>query len=263
MITDSQARTLYDDWKARRERLADAPGAATGYQAIEMRILDFLLWRYQASAEAARPARFPLLTGAFVNHRVLVVHRHLRRGPASAVTNEQEARAYVQAMLGRIWSPSARDERAVSDAGVARRDVPPPDPVEEARIKLCDRDPVVRIQAAVELGEIGGLDDIGLLSDLLSLPTSPDEHPREREALVHAMRRLSGESTERFDPGDVLSVTDDPTSLGPRAAGTKRSDERRAAHYFHLFLIVLAATLLILGAIYFRDRLLDLFRTLL
>ena len=74
---------------------------------------------------------------------------------------------------------------------------------------MCDRDPVVRIQAALELGEIGDLDDIGLLSDLLSLPPCPDEHPRERESLLHAMQRLSGATKERFDLSGVLPVPED------------------------------------------------------
>ena len=53
MATDSKDRTLYDDWKARRERLAQASGGVSGHQAIEMRVLDYLLQRYQASPEAA------------------------------------------------------------------------------------------------------------------------------------------------------------------------------------------------------------------
>ena len=60
MVTDPKARTIYDDWKARRQRLADASTGAAGYQAVEMRLLDYLLRRYEASPEVARPARFPL-----------------------------------------------------------------------------------------------------------------------------------------------------------------------------------------------------------
>ncbi len=66
-------------------------------------------------------------------------------------------------------------------------------------MNLCNADPAVRIHAALELGESGNLDDIGLLSDLLSLPIGPDEHPRERAALLYAMQRLSGGATEPFD----------------------------------------------------------------
>ena len=63
-------------------------------------------------------------------------------------------------------------------------------------------------QAALELGKIGTLDDVGLLSDLLSLPPAPDEHPRERAAILYAMQKLSGESVEPFDPPPVPINTD-------------------------------------------------------
>jgi hypothetical protein len=49
----------------------------------------------------------------------------------------------------------------------------------------------VRLAAIVGIGRVGTLDDLGLLSDLLALPPQPDEHPREREALVQAMQQIS------------------------------------------------------------------------
>ena len=39
MATDSKDRTLYHDWKARRERLTHT-GGVSGRQAIEMRVFD-------------------------------------------------------------------------------------------------------------------------------------------------------------------------------------------------------------------------------
>lgn len=64
--------------------------------------------------------------------------------------------------------------------------------VERIRPELANNHPVVRLEAIDILGEIGTLDDIGLLSDLLSLPPLEDEHPDERAALVRAMQRISG-----------------------------------------------------------------------
>jgi hypothetical protein len=49
----------------------------------------------------------------------------------------------------------------------------------------------VRLQAVRVLGRTGSLDDISLLSDLLSLPRLPDEDPRERPAILQAMRRIA------------------------------------------------------------------------
>ncbi len=228
MVTDPTARTLYDDWKARRERLADASGGAAGYDAVEMRLLDYLLRRYQDSPEVAHPARFPLPPTVFVNRRAIIVHHHLRQGPVSPITSEQEALAHVRPIVHRIHrmqSLSASGEIVISEADAASCAVPPPaDPVEAVRTKLCESDPLVRIQAAVELSEIGDLDDIGLLSDLLSLPTCPDEHPRERDSLLHAMQRLSGATKERFDVSGVLPVPEDPTSRGSRGSDASRGD---------------------------------------
>ena len=66
MDTNPKARTLYDDWQARRARLAEMAGEAADVHAVELRLLDYLLRRYQGMPEAARPARFPLATGVFV-----------------------------------------------------------------------------------------------------------------------------------------------------------------------------------------------------
>jgi hypothetical protein len=250
MVPDPEARTLYDDWKARRERLAHASGGAAGYMAVEMRLLDYLLRRYQASPEVARPARFPLPPTLFVNHRAIIVHHHLREGLNPTITREREALAHVQPIVQRIHrmqSISARDETVISDAGVASCAIPPlADPVEAVRTNLCDSDPLVRIQAAVQLGEIGELDDIGLLSDLLSLPTCPEEHPLERESLLHAMQRRSGITKERFDLSGLLPVPEDSTSRGARGSDAMRGAKPRAEHYFYL-LIILSAAFFILG----------------
>ncbi len=95
MTTDPTARTLYDDWKARRERLAHASGGAAGYEAVEMRLLDYLLRRYQASPEVARPARFPLPPTVFVNHRAIIVHLSLK-----VETNSPISRRTAKNLLG-------------------------------------------------------------------------------------------------------------------------------------------------------------------
>ena len=89
--------TLYDDWKARRERLARMPGRVGDHQAVEMRVLDFLLQRYRAAPESTRPARFPLPASLFVNHRAITVFHHLGQGMIPKITNRQEALAHVRA----------------------------------------------------------------------------------------------------------------------------------------------------------------------
>jgi len=62
---------------------------------------------------------------------------------------------------------------------------------ERMRAMLADDDALVRLEAMAFLGRIGTLDDIGLLSDLLALPSMADEDSRERKGLLLAMRRIS------------------------------------------------------------------------
>ena len=175
-------RTLYDDWKARRERMAASSGRVGDHQAVEMRLLDYLLRRYRAAPEADRPARFPLPASVFVDHRAITVIHHLSQGQIPKINSRQEAVAHVRAIVDRMQSAPAKDTAAADEGGANLAAPLPVDPADAVRAELCDSDPAVRIRAAVELGEIGDLDDIGLLSDLLSLPANPDEHPRERGA---------------------------------------------------------------------------------
>jgi hypothetical protein len=53
----------------------------------------------------------------------------------------------------------------------------------------------VRLESIKLLVELGGLDDIGLLLDLASLPPQSDEDPTERPSLMEAASRLSGEQS--------------------------------------------------------------------
>jgi len=203
--------TLYDDWRARREHLATLPYWAGDYHAIEMRLLDFLLQRYRDSPEAARPARFSLKKDVYVDHRAIVVVHHLGGGHIPTVRNASEAQAHVRSIVQRMFPPAARGDALGPDPEVGRRDIPlPTQSLEMLRMRLCDSDPVVRVLTAVELAKVGTLDDIGLLSDLLSLPRSADEHPRERAALIHAMQRLAGITAEPFDLSGVVSPAPQP-----------------------------------------------------
>jgi hypothetical protein len=235
MVAESDVRTLYDDWQARRGRLA-AAGEEADYRAVELRLLDYLLRRYQGSPEAARPARFPLPTSVFVNHRAIVVHHHLGRGVIPTITNAEEARAHVRSIVARMQTPPAADV-APDQAAPAWLTPLEDDPIETLRMNLCDADPAVRIRAALQLGECGDLDDIGLLSDLLALPVAPDELPREREALLYAMQRLAGESTEEFDLSGILP-------LSHRRPAASPIQLRRQRHPYR-FLLLLAIIFLI------------------
>ena len=64
---------------------------------------------------------------------------------------------------------------------------------EAVRAELASAASTVRLRALHLLPELGGLDDIGLLHDLLALPVQEDEAPGERDAELTALRRLAGE----------------------------------------------------------------------
>jgi hypothetical protein len=59
------------------------------------------------------------------------------------------------------------------------------------RLHLADPNPVVRLAVLRLIADIGELDDIGLLMDLLTLPASSDEAPDEREAIRATIQKLS------------------------------------------------------------------------
>lgn len=55
------------------------------------------------------------------------------------------------------------------------------------RERLADANPAVRLAATELLRDAGTLDDVSLLSDLVSLPHAADEHSYERRALLYAI----------------------------------------------------------------------------
>lgn len=62
-----------------------------------------------------------------------------------------------------------------------------PSGLDGIRVRLADANAEARLAAIDLLSESGTLDDITLLSDLVSLPRLDDEDPRERKALLDAM----------------------------------------------------------------------------
>jgi hypothetical protein len=61
------------------------------------------------------------------------------------------------------------------------------DALDAVRERLADTSATVRLAATRLLGQAGTLDDVALLSDLVSLPRAADEAPGERQTLLAAM----------------------------------------------------------------------------
>jgi len=294
MSSDAPTRTLLEDWRLRRDRLAGDPGPIPQYAAIQIQLLDFLLERYREAPEAAAPVRFCPKSDLFVNERAIVVHHHLGAGVLGGVKSRQEAESRVSGILKRMTAVGAtpseaardgdepwledsvyvasppwcgalgaieggRDAHAWIDRALDCQPMAPErairylyrslvdfDLIDVYALELlarcrnasavsygalawrrrieagCEADlhdeferfftrPAVRKQsaerlraelaaddfrvrlAAIELvGKIGELADVGLFSDLLALPASADEDPRERPTILRAIQTIAG-----------------------------------------------------------------------
>ena len=193
--------TLYEDWQLRRDRLLLTSTCNDVYRRIQLRILGYLLRRYHNSPEARRTVAFPRLAELSTNDRALVVHQRLARRGGPTVSSSAEACLRIKSALERMYSTEPSESRLASPSGA------PPSRNQEIGqlyLRLCHREGRQRVLAAVELGERGTLEDIGLLCDLLALPPDGEEHPRERAALSHALARLAGVTSTRFDLQDMM-----------------------------------------------------------
>jgi hypothetical protein len=177
--------TLYEDWRQRAACFIH--GSATG-ETFELRILNYLLRRYQHAPEAARPSRGPVNVGLFINSRAIVVNHHLRLKETADVKSRDDAESRVQAIVSRMHA-----------AEPVERPASKPDHVDfvrsrwlnQRRAKLADDDAKQRMSAAKNVATYGDLEDIGMLLDLLALPVASDEGPIERDVLRWAVERLS------------------------------------------------------------------------
>jgi hypothetical protein len=209
MSAPVSAPTLRDDWQERRAFLAHA-GRGNEFVDVQLRVLDFLLKRYGDSPEAAQPAQFPLPSAIYINQRAVLVHHHLGKHLASGVKSPQEAQQRMASILHRMTEPHSAevslDQELTSGASSPADEVKVEGSIvapfvgesrevrdaRRLRFLLADPDPAVRVRTIWQLGEEGDLDDVGLLMDLLALPESPDEEPRERQMLVQAIEKISG-----------------------------------------------------------------------
>ncbi|HEV3005015.1 MAG TPA: hypothetical protein VGX78_11170 [Pirellulales bacterium] len=194
--------TLYEDWSARRHRLANLGAEAGPHAAIELRLLDYLLRRFRGSPEADRPAVFRLTAELIVNERAAAVHlrarviqQHLAQGNWVQIANARQAQERVASVLRRMASSTpvedASGEFETRISGNKRRR-------NRVYARLGSGKPDERLAAINFIGRWGSLDDIGLLADLAALPPQRDEHPHERAALLHAMQRIAGLTTTDF-----------------------------------------------------------------
>jgi hypothetical protein len=107
---ESVERTLLEDWRVRRDRLAERPEPPGRLGRVHLQIFDYLIRRYGDAPEAQRPARFSPRTGLYVNERAIVVHHHLYQRDVPDVKDAKDAEARAAAFLSRIVTAEGADE---------------------------------------------------------------------------------------------------------------------------------------------------------
>lgn len=98
----AEERTLLDDWRARRQRLASRSDTSEQHRQMQLQLLDYLIGRYGDSAVAARPARFAAPADVLWNDRAIVVHHHLRQSTVSGVKNQLQANRRVGEIVSHL-----------------------------------------------------------------------------------------------------------------------------------------------------------------
>jgi hypothetical protein len=298
------APTLYDDWRLRRERLLkEVAQEGDGYREVLIKLLDYLLKRYENYALVQQPARFPVHSEVVWKRRAILVHRHLRGKDGPPVRGAGEAQSRASRILSRIAATDPQKDAGTPGGGalgggdfkglvraslesipetmgslcihmdkmqflcanfggLSRSDqerlmrrwfeqLLPKDDGEASpytgfddawtgltscghrnaldyvfqlwkeylrsdrfsywlsetegflrlpsnrertadllRAELAGDRPPIRLRALTLLRELGSLDDVGLLSDLLALPKQEDEAPGEREAIMETLKAL-------------------------------------------------------------------------
>jgi hypothetical protein len=116
MIAETAVPTLLEDWRSRRSQLEAQVHEASDQAAALLRVLDYLIRRYEGTEAAKEPARVVALQATVVNTRAMVVHHHLWSGVVAGVKNRFEAQQRIAGVLHRM-EESARTPVEGEDSG--------------------------------------------------------------------------------------------------------------------------------------------------
>ncbi len=186
--------SLYDDWRARRERLLlPAAQAISPSAAAHVKVLEYLLSRYQDAEIVRLAAMFPLPRDLALNERAIILNHHLGSGRVAGVKSADEAEARVATILSRMTAAAATDDE--DDAPWpgnstlwSRASLRVKHRQEDRYLALASDDYYDRAWALNHFEAHGTLQDTGLLSDLAAIPNNDDQFARERRKILTAMR---------------------------------------------------------------------------
>jgi hypothetical protein len=123
MGSSTGAPTLYQDWQARRDRLASSERKSEADR-LQIQLLDYLLERYEGALEAQRPAAPEVAMAAEVNERAVVVHHHLQHlggGPRSPVQAKDRVSSVLQRLAAHQAGKESDDAAEEPHAAAAHR----------------------------------------------------------------------------------------------------------------------------------------------
>ena len=153
MIAETSVPTLMEDWQQRRAQLGAQVSEANDQTIALLRVLDYLIGRYEGTETARVPARTPPLSVLEVNTRAVVVHHHVWSGVVAGVKSRGQAQERMASVLHRMQESSHR--RANSE------DAFPPEPEDDmgevpgiTMPRALDREKTLRYAFAFHVGEI-------------------------------------------------------------------------------------------------------------
>lgn len=112
--SSSDARTVFDDWLVRRQRLAASETVPEQHRRVQLQVLEYLIRRYANSPEAARPVRIASTAEFYSNDRLIVVYHHLGRGQIAGVKSQAEANRRVGDILSHLCRVHEEDPETVA-----------------------------------------------------------------------------------------------------------------------------------------------------
>ena len=102
MIAETTLPTLLEDWQRRRLPLeSEAPQADDRTVAL-IKVLDYLICRYEGTEASRLPARAILPQATVVNTRAMIVHHHVWSGVVAGVKDEAQAEERIVGVLHRM-----------------------------------------------------------------------------------------------------------------------------------------------------------------
>ena len=122
MIAEAATPTLLEDWQNRRSQLQSEMHEANDQTVALIKVLAYLVRRYEGTEVAFQPARAPSSRTMVLNTRAMIVHHHAWSDVAAGVKSRGQAQERVASVLHRMEESSLRREADEADTpdGVER-----------------------------------------------------------------------------------------------------------------------------------------------